>query len=110
MATSAAVFGVESNDDRIILGMDYPSGAGEALTLGVIPGQGVSIQIHDTTSLVRAVLTQRNDSPALLYGINPHDKSTLDLGLVRLSPFATKNTPIGANEEDFVKALDSMER
>ncbi len=38
-------FAVESNDDRIVLGMDYSSGAGEAITLGVIPDQGVSISI-----------------------------------------------------------------
>ncbi len=57
---------------------------------------------------MRAALTQRNDAPALLYGINSHDKSALELGMLRLSPFATKNAVIGANEGSFIKALDSM--
>ena len=102
-------FGVES--DRMVLGMDYPLGASEAIELGVgVPDQGVSIAIHDSTSLVRAALSQRNDSPALLYGINSRDKLTLNLGILRLSPFATKDVLIGANQQDFVKALDSMKK
>jgi hypothetical protein len=49
-------FGVLDNDSRVIFGLDYPRGMGEAITLGVIPQEGASIQVHDTHSFVRAAL------------------------------------------------------
>jgi hypothetical protein len=101
-------FGVLDNDRRVVLGMDYPKGAGEALTLSVIPDEGPSLQIHDSQGFVRAALTEHNDSAAELYGINLRDKSTLDVGIVRLSPYAVKRVVTEANEEALAKALNSM--
>jgi hypothetical protein len=102
-------FAVLDNDGRAVLGLDYQSG-GEAITLAVLPEEGPSLQIKDTTSLVRAALVERNNGPALLYGISFSGKSKLDLDFIRLSPYAIKHVVIKPDEGAFTKALDSMKR
>jgi hypothetical protein len=99
-------FGVLDNDSRVVLGLDYP--AGEAITLAVIPEEGASLQVKDTKTLVRAALVERKDSPAKFYGVNWGDKSMLDVGILRLNPYATKHLLIKADEAAFAEALDSM--
>lgn len=101
-------FGVLDNDRRVILGLDYPKGAGEAVTLSVIPDEGPSLQFHDTRRYVRAAIIEHNDSAPKLYGINFRDKSTLDVGIVRLSPYTVKHVVIRASDEALTKALNGM--
>lgn len=101
-------FGVLDNDSRVTLGLDYPSGAGEALTLSVIPADGASLQVHDTRSFVRAALIERDDSAAKFYGTSFRDKSTLDLTILRLSPYLVKRMVIAPSDEGLAKALDSI--
>jgi hypothetical protein len=100
-------FGVLDNDSRVTLGLDYPSGAGEAITLSVIPKDGASLQVHDTRSFVRAALIERDDS-AKFYGTSFRDKSTLDLTILRLSPYLVRRTVITPSDEGLAKALDSI--
>jgi hypothetical protein len=102
-------FGVLDNDSRVVLGLDYPRGMGEAITLSVIPQDGASLQLHDTHSFVRAALIEHKDSAAKLYGLEFRNKSTLDLTIVQLSPYVVKRAVIAASDEALTKALDSME-
>jgi hypothetical protein len=101
-------FGVLDNDRRVVLGLDYPKGSGEALTLSVLPDEGPSLQIRDTQSYVRAAISEHDDSAPKLYGINFRDKTTLDVGIMRLSPYALKHVTIEANDKALTKALNSM--
>ena len=103
-----AGFRVLDNDRRVVLGLDYPRGSGEALTLSVIPDEGASLQIRDTQSNVRAAISEHNDSAPKFYGITFRDKSTLDVGIMRLSPYAVNHVVIKANDDALTKALNSM--
>lgn len=101
-------FGVLDNDSRVVLGLDYPGGSGEAITLTVVPQDGASLQVHDTHSFVRAALLERNDSAAKFFGTNFRDKSTLDVTILQLSPYVLKRALIAASDEALTKALDSI--
>lgn len=98
---------VLDNDSRIVLGLDYPSGVGgEAITLAVLPGEGPSFQLKDTSSLVRAGLVLRKDSSAKLYAVNWRDKSSLDLSVLRLAPYSFRQIVIQPDEKAFQEAID----
>jgi hypothetical protein len=56
----------------------------------------------------RVMLIEQNDSAAKFLAINPKDNSTLDLGLVRLNPFATRRATVKADEKAVADVLDSM--
>jgi hypothetical protein len=102
-----AGLGMMDNDGRVSLGLDYPSG-GEAVTLSVLPNDEASLHIKDPSSLVRAALVLHKDSAAKLYGLSWKDKSTLDMGLLRLAPYAVKQLTIKPDEKSFQNAIDSM--
>ena len=102
-----AGLGMMDNDGRVSLGLDYPSG-GEAVTLSVLPNDEASLHIKDPSSLVRAALVLDKDSAAKLYGLSWRDKSTLDVGLLRLAPYAVKQLVIKPDEKSFKDAMDSM--
>jgi hypothetical protein len=97
---------VIDHDSRVVLGLDYPTS--EAIMLAVIPEEGASLQIKDRQSFVRAALVERNDSAAKFYGLNWRDKSMLEAGILRLSPYAVKRVIIKPDEKAFLKVLDSM--
>jgi hypothetical protein len=99
--------GMMDNDGRISLGLDYPSG-GEAVSLSVLPNDEASLHLKDPSSLVRAALVLRRDSAAKLYGLSWRDKSTLDIGLLRLAPYAVKQLTIQPDEKSFQSAMDSL--
>ena len=102
-------FGMMDNDGRVSLGLDYPSGiGGEAVTLSVLPNEEASLHIKDPSSLVRAALVLHRGSAAKLYGVSWRDKATLDIGLLRLAPYAVKHLVIEPNEKSFEAALDSL--
>ncbi len=62
-------FGVLDNDGRVSLGLDYPHGTAEAISIGVLPGEN-SIAIHDSRSIIRAAFLERKDSPPIMYGVH----------------------------------------
>jgi hypothetical protein len=101
-------FAVLDNDSRVVLGLDYPEGVAEALTLAVIPDEGASFSLHDVQKHVRAAFVERSDSAAKLYGVSFHDHSRIDLGILRLSPYAFKQLRVGATQKDLTAALDNM--
>ena len=88
--------------------MDYAKGAGEAIDLAVIPGEGPSLQIHDTKSIVRAALVERSDSAPILYGLNLRSESTIDVGILRLSPYAFRRVVTKANDKALAEALEKV--
>ena len=61
--------GVLDNDGRVALGLDYPNGEGEAITLGVLPGEN-SIAIHDSKTIIRAAFLERKDAAPIMYGVS----------------------------------------
>jgi hypothetical protein len=101
-------FGVLDGDGRAIVGLDYPEDAGEAIHLAVIPGEGPALIIHDTKTLVRAALILRNDTAAELYGLSHRDKSTFDMGILKLNPYSARNMIIAAKDQSVFSALDSI--
>src|SRR5215472_10309324 len=82
-------FGVLDNDGRATFGLDYPSGKGEAITMGVLPGE-TGIQIHDSKTIVRASLLERGDAAPVLYGLNLLSPTKVDMGILRLSPYLVR--------------------
>jgi len=102
-------FGVLDNDGRATFGLDYPGGRGEAITMGVLPGE-TSIQIHDSKTIIRASLLERGDSAPVLYGLNLLTPTKVDMGILRLSPYLVKRMVIKPNDEALNKALDDASR
>ncbi len=101
--------GVMDNDGRATFGLDYPHGAGEAISLGVLPGE-TSLSIHDTKTMIRAAFLERNDSSPILYGINLRGSSAGDMGILRLNPYMVKHVSIKASDAALNKALDEAAR
>jgi hypothetical protein len=48
------------------------------------------------------------DSAAKLFGVSWRNKSTLDVGLIRLAPYAVKQLTIKPDEKSFQNALDRL--
>lgn len=93
-------FGVLDNDGRVTLGLDYPHGNGEAISLGVIPGE-TSISIHDSKTITRASLVERNDAPPLLFGLDFSGGSKLDMSILRLNPYRVHHVEIKSKRRSF---------
>jgi hypothetical protein len=105
-------FGVLDNNDRMVLGMDYPNAASEAITFAVSADEA-SMQFKDNTTMARAGLIERNNRPATLYGLNLNSvnlgkESTLSLGVLRLVPYSSRQVVIKANDAEFEKALSTQ--
>lgn len=101
-----AGLGVLDNDGRAVLGLDYPAGRGEAITLAVLPGEGPSLQMNDTSTLVRAGLLLDKHSAATFYGVSPKDKSLFDVSVMKLAPYALHRVVIPPNEKSFDDAIE----
>lgn len=99
--------GVLDNDGRVTLGLDYPNGESETITLGVLPGEN-SIALHDSKSIIRAAFLQRKDSTPIMYGLNLLSPARAAMGILRLDPYGLKHVVIKANDESLNKALDDM--
>lgn len=99
--------GVLDNDGRVTLGLDYPNGTGEAITMAVLPGE-TSLQFHDTKTTIRAALLERNDAAPIMYGLSFRSPSTIDMGILRFNPYLVKHVVIEASDEALNKALDDM--
>jgi hypothetical protein len=101
-------FGVMDNDGRATFGLDYPHGTGEAITLGVLPGE-TAFSIHDSKTMIRASLVERNDAAPLLFGLDPKGAQTGDISIMRLNPNRTSHFTI-ASDEALNQALDDASR
>lgn len=101
-------FGVMDNDGRATFGLDYPHGTGEAITLSVLPGE-TALSIHDSKTMIRASLVERNDAAPLLFGLNPKGVVSGDISILRLNPYRIRRVPI-ASDEALNKALDEAGR
>jgi len=101
-------FGVMDDDGRATFGLDYPHGTGEAITLGVLPGE-TSFSMHDSKTMIRASLVERNDAAPLLFGLEPKGRETGDISILRLSPYRIRRLAI-ASDEELNKALDDAGR
>jgi hypothetical protein len=101
--------GVLDNDGRVTLGLDYPHGSAEAISLAVLPDE-TSLQIHDSKTMVRAALVERKDSPPILFGLNLAKPSKIDMGVLRLSPYMSKHVITDASDAALNKALDDAGR
>jgi hypothetical protein len=97
---------VLDNDGRISLGLDYPHGSGEAINLGVLPGEA-SITLHDTNTSTRAALVERNDAAPIIFGLDRRTAATSDLTTVRLNPYQVKHVTFKATDELLNAALDN---
>jgi len=100
---------VLDNDGRVSLGLDYPHGDGEAISLGVLPDE-TSLAIHDSTSIVRAALVERKNSPPILYGLNFDAPSRIDMRVLRLNPYMSKHIVTAASDQALNRVLDEAER
>ena len=98
--------GVLDNDGRAVLGLDYPSGRGEAITLAVLPGEGPSLQLKDASTLVRAGLLLDRHSVATFYGVSPKDKSLFNVSVMKLAPYALHQVVIEPNDKAFDDAIE----
>jgi hypothetical protein len=101
-------FGVMDNDGRATFGLDYPHGTGEAITLGVLPGE-TALSIHDSKTMIRASLVERNDAAPLLFGLDPKGTATSDISILRLNPYRIRHVVI-ASDEALNKALEDADR
>jgi hypothetical protein len=100
-------FGVMDNDGRATFGLDYPHGTGEAITLAVLPGE-TALSIHDSKTMTRASLLERNDAAPLLFGLD-HKGAAGDTSILRLNPYRIHHTVI-TNDEALSRALDDAGR
>jgi hypothetical protein len=100
-------FSVLDNDGRVSLGLDYPHGNGEAISLGVTPGE-TSLSIHDSRTITRASLVERNDAAPILFGLDFSGGSKLDMSILRLNPYRIRHVVTKASDEALNKALDDM--
>jgi hypothetical protein len=87
------------------MGLDYPSGSGEAITLAVLPGEGPSLQLKDTSTLVRAGLILDKHSAATFYGISPKDKSLFDVSVMKLAPYVLRQVVLQPTDNSFKTRL-----
>jgi len=101
-------FGVLDGDGRVVLGLDYPMGTGEAIGLAVIPGEAVGLHINDQKSYRRASFFVSGDSAAKLLGMNPHGMGKVEVGLVRLAPFARRGAIVKAEEKAVLDIIQAM--
>lgn len=101
-----AGLGVLDNDGRAVLGLDYPSGRGEAIALAVIPDQGPHVELKDTSSLTRAGLLLDQHSAATLFGVSPKDKSSFEVSVMKLAPYALHRVVIPPSEKAFDDAIE----
>jgi hypothetical protein len=101
-------FGVLDNDGRVSLGLDYPHGTAEAIDLGVLPGE-TSLSIHDSKSITRASLLERNDAAPILFGLDL-SPTAADITTVRLNPYQVKHVAIKPSDEALNAALDNAGR
>lgn len=101
--------GVLDNDGRMTLGLDYPHGNGEAISLGVLPGE-TSITIHDSKTITRASLLERNDAAPIILGLDLPNATTSDITTMRLNPYRVKHVTIKASDEALNAALDNASR
>lgn len=102
-------WGILDNDGRVTLGLDFPHGNGEAISLGVLPGE-TSISIHDTKTIMRASLLERNDASPIIVGLDLRNPKTADVTTVRLNPYLVNHVAIQATDEALNTALDNASR
>ena len=100
---------VLDSDGRVSLGLDYPHGSAEAITLGVLPGE-TSISIHDTKTIIRASLLERNDAPPIILGLDFRSPSAIDMSILRLNPYLVKRDVTPASDDALNKVLDDFGR
>ncbi len=82
---------------------------GEAISLGVLPGES-SISIHDSTSIIRAAFLERKDSPPIMYGVHLLSRAKIDMDILRLNPYASKHVVTQASDAALNRVLDDMNK
>jgi len=101
--------GVMDSDGRATMGLDYPHGTAEAISLGVLPGE-TSISIHDSKTITRASLVERSDAAPLLLGLDYGGGPKIDMSILRLNPYRVRQVHTTASDAALNKALDDMGR
>jgi hypothetical protein len=102
-------FGVLDNDGRVSLGLDYPHGSAQAIGIGVLPGEA-SISLHDTKTITRVSLLERNDASPILFGLDLKSPTAVDLTTLRINPYRVKHVAIKPSDGALNAAIDNAIR